>query len=160
MVVALCLLAAPGCSSSTPQPEHPEGETDQISQGEPDAKKEDEQASVKPMPAAPSGGVDQGIPDDYTIMEGDCVQLGKHFGNVTRADKVAELSPKLTAKQRQDAEQGIAEVAAKVGENWTASCSKSLVGKTGDPKAIKCALDSRTVKDFDVCLNGEQRDGK
>jgi hypothetical protein len=34
---------------------------------------------------------------------------------------------------------------------------KSLAGKIVEHKNIKCALAAKTVKAFDVCLNGESK---
>lgn len=143
-----------GCGSSPPpEPEFP------------DAFSSDTPASDAPPSAEPSGepgaagskpAKDDSIPDDYQIVAGDCVQLGRQFAAVTRMDQAAKLSPKLKPEQRSQAEKNIDEVATKLGDKWAESCEKSLVGQTTDPRSLKCALESKSVKDFDVCLNGPE----
>jgi hypothetical protein len=93
------------------------------------------------------------VPDDYTIMHGDCAQLGKKFAALTRAEQVAALSPKLTTEQRTQTEQRIDVVAGKLGEQYAQTCEKN-VGRSVNPRSLKCAFDARSVKAFDECLNG------
>jgi hypothetical protein len=95
---------------------------------------------------------DDSVPDDYSLMHGDCVQLGKQFAALTRSDQVAALSPKLTAQQRSQTEERIEVVAEKLGEQYAQTCEKN-VGKSVSPQALKCAFDARSVKAFDACLN-------
>lgn len=143
-----------GCGASTPLPvesssqEAPEP-TDRAGPAEP--------APEEPPPA--SGGVagrreEDLIPDDYAIMRGDCDQLGRQLAALTRSDQGATLSPKLTAAQRAQGEKNIDDVATRLGNQWTAACEKSLVGKSIDRKALRCAFEARSVKAFDTCLNG------
>ncbi len=158
-LVAAAALALAACSS-TPPPEAP------LVDAEPEPSTADAPAdhaaapdlapepAPAPAPAAKRSGADS-IPDDYSITNGDCAALGKQLANVWRADEVAKLSPKLNEKQRAQAEKSLDDGASKAGEKWTEGCLGSLVGKTADPKSLKCALDSRSVKAFDTCINGE-----
>jgi hypothetical protein len=100
-----------------------------------------------------SGSADDSIPDDYAMMSGDCAELGKQLAALTRSDQAVQLSPKLTAQQRAQAEKNIDDVATKLGAKWSDTCEKSLVGKSVDRRSLKCAMDAKTVKDFDACLN-------
>jgi hypothetical protein len=74
---------------------------------------------------------------------------------VTRADQVGALDPKLTAKQRAQTEERIDQVATKMGNDWVQSCQASLVGRVAERKRLSCALEARSVKAFDTCINGE-----
>lgn len=158
LVVAGALALACGCSSN-PKPEEPtvpgEGATTSET-GEPET-------TATPEPTAdpgPAPGVvkttdapDNSVPDDYELMTGDCVQLGKKLGALWRLELRASLSPKLTEKQREKGEQAIEEAASKKEDDWADGCIKSLVGKSVDPKALKCAFDARDLKAFEACLN-------
>lgn len=96
---------------------------------------------------------DGSIPDDYQLLERDCVDLGKKLGELWAVDLRAGLSPKLTAKQREKAEESIVEGSTKKANDWADGCIKSLAGKSVDPKALKCAFDSKDLKAFEACLN-------
>lgn len=159
LVVAAALALACGCSSN-PKPEEPtppgEGAaTSEPSEPEPTASPEPT-ADPGPAPGGvvkTTGGPDNSVPDDYTLMEGDCVQLGKKLGALWRLELRASLSPKLTDKQREKGEASIEEAASKKEDDWAGGCIKSLVGKSVDPKALKCAFDAKDLKAFEACLN-------
>jgi hypothetical protein len=130
---------------------------------------ESESASNEPAASEPTSGSEtssapdpsknpakqEGIPDDYALSAGDCAVLAKQFATAIRNDQEAQLSPKLKDAQREQVKQNIDEVARKRQDEWRESCQKSLVGQITDPKSLKCALEARTVKDFDNCLNAQ-----
>jgi hypothetical protein len=93
------------------------------------------------------------VPDDYSLVERDCVDLGKKLGDLWRADLRKSLSPKLNDKQREKAEESINDGATKKEDDWANGCIKSLVGKSVDPKSLKCAFDSKDLATFEKCLN-------
>jgi hypothetical protein len=66
---------------------------------------------------------------------------------------MAQLSPKLSEEKRSAAEKNIDDVASKMASQWTSGCEKSLVGKVVERQRIKCALDSRSLKAFEECIN-------
>lgn len=154
MVLAASLV---GCSASTTPPaESPETSAPELAGGSepaPDSPPADEPPPPKPGEVVGREGPADLIPDDYSMLNGDCVELGKRLAELTRSDQATLLSPKLTAAQRAQAEKSIDDVATKIGSKWTEGCQKDLVGKTVDRKALKCASDSKTVKEFDACLN-------
>ena len=161
---ALALVTLLGCGSSTPPPDDPLSNADP-GPGTDTAGGGDQTAPSDTPPATdpePSKGAEpkknlanseNSIPDDYLVTHGDCVLLGKQFGVVTRNDQVANLSPKLTEKQRAQAEKSIDEGSMKTGEKFAESCQKSIAGNHGDAKALKCALNAKSAKEFDACLN-------
>ncbi|MEO5728002.1 MAG: hypothetical protein ABI134_09790 [Byssovorax sp.] len=157
LVLALLL----GCGSGAPKPaEGPEGETPA---GTAPPGETGEQASpVEAPPPPPEMGTVKRTagatetPDDYSLTENDCQALGRQYGEAARADQRVGLNPKLTAKQREQAEAAIDSVVSKLESGWTETCSKSLAGKIVEHKNIKCALAAKTVKSFDVCLNGQK----
>ncbi|WP_438042540.1 hypothetical protein [Sorangium sp. So ce128] len=111
------------------------------------------EADAEPGAAAPSPPRrDDSVPDDYALMHGDCVDLGKRLTVLTRSEQVAALSAKLTAEQRGETEKKIDAVAATLGEQYAQSCEQN-VGKSVDPRSLKCAFDARTVRAFEACLN-------
>jgi hypothetical protein len=160
---ALGLATLVGCASSSKPPDDPV--TDPGPGPSDDSPPQGDQPADPPSgsvsdPEPPKGaepkkgsGDSGSIPDDYVITHGDCVLLGKQFAVVNRNDQLATLSPKLTDKQRSQAEGSINEGANKIGEKFAESCQKSSAGSHGDPKALKCALNSKTAKEFDACLN-------
>ena len=122
----------------------------------PPAASEEPAASASPDEAAGLPlKTPQSIPDDYVISNTDCDALGKRLGEVTRSDELAKVDSKLKPAQHDKAMHSIDEAASKIESQWIASCENSLVGKVGDPKALKCATDAKSVKAFDVCLNGD-----
>jgi hypothetical protein len=158
--VALVLLVA--CGASTPKPaDGAEGEkSDSPSSA---GENGDTPAAKVDAPAAPTmgsvkreGGATD-VPDDYSLTPNDCQALGRGYGDAARGDQRAALNPKLTAKQREQAEASIDGVVTKLETGWEETCLKSLAGKIVEHKNIKCALAAKTVKAFDVCLNGEAK---
>ncbi|HSN99557.1 MAG TPA: hypothetical protein VLS89_14785, partial [Candidatus Nanopelagicales bacterium] len=144
-----------GCGASTPPPEAPEPEIAEPVPAEPEPPSEE----AAPEEAPPAPGVksigDGSIPDDYEMLRGDCVQLGRQLAALTRADQLALLSPKLTAAQRAQADKNITDVANRIGDKWITGCEESLVGKVVDRKSLQCGMEARTVKAFDECLNAQ-----
>ena len=111
----------------------------------------------EPAAAAPAPPRrDDSVPDDYALMHGDCVELGKRLTVLTRSEQVAALSAKLTAEQRGETEKKIDAVAATLGEQYAQSCEQN-VGKSVDPRSLECAFDARTVRAFEACLNACRR---
>lgn len=162
-LVLVSVLALAGGCSSTPKPDDPAQKTDESAPA--DGNDPEPAASTEPpgdSGATPGSSVkatgvqrtdDGSVPDDYTLMEGDCVQLGKKLGSLWRADLRTTLSPKLNEKQRAQAEESIEDGASKKADDWANGCIKSLAGKSVDPKALKCAFDSKDLKAFETCLN-------
>lgn len=122
-----------GSSTKTDQPEH---DTKEMSHG------------------AKSTNDGNSVPEDYSLTDRDCIELGKHYVVVQKADQMAALSPKLSTAQRDQAEQSITSAVTKLGDNWENGCRSSLVGGVVDRNTLKCAMGAKTVKEFDECLNG------
>ncbi len=165
-VLFVCALAfAAGCSSN-PKADDPtkqtdgSGQTDATEPTDPGPSGSGETAtptaSAMPTGVKMTGGEhnpDNSVPDDYSLVERDCVDLGKKLGDLWRADLRKSLSPKLNDKQREKAEASIQDAATKKEDDWANGCIKSLVGKSVDPKSLKCAFDSKDLKAFEACLN-------
>lgn len=158
--MALVLLL--GCGASTPKPaDGPEGEQPETpssagENGASPAAKADAPAPAT-MGAVKREGSATDVPDDYSLTENDCQALGRGYGDAARGDQRAALNPKLTEKQREQADASIDGVVTKMEAVWEETCRKSLAGKIVDHKNIKCALAAKTVKSFDICLNGEKK---
>ncbi|WP_437735888.1 hypothetical protein [Sorangium sp. So ce1335] len=148
-----------GCAGAPPPPaEQPEPapveEPAPRAEPAPEAAVPAEAPAAEPAEATPAAPRrDDSVPDDYALMRGDCVELGKQLTVLTRTEQVAALSAKLTAEQRGETEKRIDAVAAKLGEQYSQMCEQN-VGKHVDPRSLKCAFDARTVKAFEACLNG------
>ena len=161
-VALVLLLACGGCGASTAKTaDGPDGEKTETpsSHGE----NGDTPAAKVDGPAAPTtgsvkreGGATD-VPDDYSLTENDCQALGRGYGDAARSDQRTALNPKLTAKQREQADASIDGVVTKLAEKWEETCLKSLAGKIVEHAKVKCALGSKTVKAFDICLNGEAK---
>ncbi len=158
----LALVLLLGCGASTAKPaDGPDGEKSEIpssagENGGPGA------AKVEAPPPPTMGSVKRegsatDVPDDYSLTENDCQALGRGYGDATRSDQRAALNPKLTAKQREQADASIDGVVTKLEASWTDTCLKQLAGKIVDHKNVKCALAAKTVKAFDTCINGEKK---
>lgn len=157
--VAVLLVA---CSSSPPPavPSEPEAEPERptapvASEPETDGAAGETEPETKPetKPEAPADAAPRRAEPRETTPR-DCDGLGDQLARVTLNDALAELSPKLSSDKRRQAEEGFSEVAQKVGERWAASCRGSLVGGFTDDASIKCAMRSKTVAEFDGCING------
>ena len=161
LVLALLLALLLGCSSGAPMPaEGPEGETavNPVAPVEGDEHAPPVEAPPQQIPMGEvkrSAGATE-TPDDYSLTENNCQALGRQYGEAARADQRVGLNPELTAKQREQAESSIDAVVSKLESAWTETCSKSVAGRIVERKNIKCALAAKTVKSFDVCLNGEK----
>lgn len=159
------LLPAAIACSSTPPADQPSGSTTPPSDGEGtsepasgsgESEVKDEPPTTAPMGTVRTEGKDNSIPDDYTMLRGDCSMLGQRLATVTRSDYMAQLSPKLTDDKRAKAEENINEVATKLGDQWSRMCMDSLVDKVVERERIKCAMESRTAKAFEECINPPQ----
>jgi hypothetical protein len=87
------------------------------------------------------------------MLRGDCQMLGQKLGAVTRADYMAQVPAKISDAKRAETEENINNVATKLGEQWTRMCVDSLVDKVVERARIKCAMESRTAKAFEECIN-------
>jgi hypothetical protein len=163
-LAALAFAALAACSGSPPKATDasevpttpdPSASPDPASTGKPDDEGPvtHEMGSVK----RPEGSQD--VPDDYSLTESDCDALGKEYGDAARGDQKATLSAKLNEKQRSTALENIDAAVSKLESTWIDNCMKSLAGKVVDHGNIKCALAAKTVKAFDICLNGEKGSG-
>ena len=157
LVCALVFGGGAGCGSSTPAAEsatRPVPSLDDATSTEASeaTHTERDREPAQPSPVATTNA--QSIPDSHDITNGDCDALGDQLKAATRADQLATLDAKLSAAQRSQAEESINTVSVKVGEKWTESCRRSLVGGATDSGSLKCALRAKTVKAFDDCLNG------
>jgi len=157
-LAAILLLLAPfGCGGSqTPGPDTPgsggDAPPDEGAQGGQGLPEND----TKPMSHGAKKTNDDGAAEDYMLTERDCSELGKQYVAVQRADQIAQLDSKLTAKQRETAITNIDNVVGKMGEPWANGCIESLVGKVADRKRLACAMSSKSVKAFDDCLNADK----
>lgn len=150
------------CASTPPadSPDNATTDTTSADASPPDPTSSGPTNDTRPPPSTTvkATGVDRSddgsIPDDYQLTNGDCNALGEALTGIWRGELVAQLSPKLSAKAREQAEKSIDDASTKKGDDFAASCAKSLVGKTVDQGSLKCAFNSKSVKDFDKCLNG------
>ncbi len=151
-----------GCSSTKKAEEAPQPAGEDAATTEAPPSGDGTTSSADDPPPPPSGTVkrtdgngapDNSVPDDYSLVEGDCIQLGKKLGSLWRSELRSTLSAKLNEKQREKAEQSIDDGATKKEDDWANGCIKSLVGKSVDPKSLKCAFDSKDLKSFEKCLN-------
>jgi hypothetical protein len=155
-----CSLALAGCGGSTPPPDDASshnadtGSDSSSDNGSSDSKPTEPDNDTKSFSHGAKKMDGDAVPDDYTLTQHDCVELGKQYVGVQRADQVAKLDAKLTEKQREQAMKSIDGVVSKMGEPWTNGCIESLAGKVVDRKSLNCAMESKTVKGFDECLNG------
>ncbi len=159
LLVSVLSIAASGCGASTPPPDDatsqneasPDNEGNESSRG----SSEPAEPEPKPLSHGAKKTTDDGSADDYTLTQKDCIELGKQYTAVQRADQVAGLNPKLTDKQREQVLKNIDDVVGKMGETWADGCITSLVGKVAERKRLACAMVAKTVKAFDDCLNAE-----
>lgn len=147
---------APSPPAEQPEPARPE-EPARRAEPTPEAALGVEAPEAEPVATPPSAAPaaprrDASVPDDYALMHGDCVELGKQLTVLTRTEQVAALSAKLTPEQRGETEKKIDAVAATLGEQYAQTCEQN-VGKHVDPKSLKCAFDARSVRAFEACLN-------
>jgi hypothetical protein len=147
--------------SSNPKPEDASSKPDGEATGE-TTETSNVDLNDTSTPVGMGGGVkasgvernaDGSIPDDYSLVHNDCIQLGKKLGRLWTAELRSSLSPKLTEKQRAQAEENIQEGANKKADDWANGCIESLVGKVVDRKTLTCAMDAKDLKVFEKCLN-------
>jgi hypothetical protein len=153
--VVLALFA--GCSSAPPPPAaEPEAAA---ATSKPEAAPPADKAAADDAPATdkapPPPRKADTVPDDYELTPRDCQELARQLGSLIHSDEAAKLSPKLSDKQREAGLASIDKAADVRRAQWDAMCEKSLVGKVQERKALKCAMDAKSVAAFDVCLNGE-----
>jgi len=155
----LISLGAVGCGAPTPPPDDATSQSDSASDDGPSNSSGASSDTAEPEPKPLSHGAkkttDDGAADDYTLTQKDCVELGKQYVAVQRADQIAALDKRLTDKQREQATKNIDAVVEKMGEPWANGCIESLVGKVAERKRLECAMASKSVKAFDDCLNAE-----
>jgi hypothetical protein len=153
----LITLGALGCGASTPPPDDATSQNDSApDNGTNEGSNDTAEPEPKPLSHGAKKTTDDGAGDDYTLTEKDCIELGKQYVAVQRADQVATLDKRLTDKQREQAVKNIDAVVEKMGEPWAEGCISSLVGKVAERKRLQCAMASKSVKAFDECLNAEQ----
>lgn len=149
-------------SACSPPPAPPETPETPAPSAEPAASSEPAPSAAPAATAMPGSVVKGGEAEqksqsleNYELTPSDCDALGRQYGAVARSDQMAALSPKLSEKQRAATAAQVDKVVSKLEESWISSCQANLVNKAVDHGVIKCALASKTVKQFDVCLNGE-----
>ncbi len=165
--VLLLAAASTACGASTPPPETQENaekqegaaKADKPAAADTDAPKDtappDDAKAAAPAAVREGPKVDKSMSlDTYEMTPSDCEALGQHYGEVERSDQMSALSPKLSEKQRAGVAAQVDKVVGKMQQTWTDGCHASLENKAVDHDALKCALDAKTVKAFDVCLNG------
>ncbi len=161
-LLAAAALSACGASSKPPEtPDTPadgDGAAKSGKSGDDAAPAKDDGAAdvaAPAEPASPPSHVDKSMSlDTYEVTPSDCDALGRQYGEVSRRDQMAALSPKLSEKQRSATAAQVETVVSKMEDAWIGHCQTALVNKAVDHDTLKCALDSKTVKEFDVCLNG------
>jgi len=160
-VALVALLALSACANDKPA-ESPEATA---SSAEPDAvhappadhpTPDADPPAVSALATAPKpSGVPAGLAmDTYELTPSDCDALGRHYGEVAKADQVAQLSPRLNEAKRAATVEQIDKVVGKLSDTWTNTCQTTLVNRAVDHDHITCALKSKSVHEFDVCLNG------
>ncbi len=156
-LAAAAVVAA--CASDAKPPGSPEAPT---ATAEADPPASPEPAAAPATTAMPGSvvkveGADKNqMLDTYEMTPSDCDALGKKYGELARSDMLATLSPKLSEKQKAATAASIEKSVAPREEGWIKGCMTSLVNKAVDHGSIKCALAAKTVKDFDVCINGDK----
>lgn len=152
-MLLLACAGAPPPPAEQPEPERQEEPAESV-EPTPEAAPSAEAPAADAAPASTSAAPrrDDSVPDDYSLMHGDCVELGKKLTVLTRTEQVGALSAKLTPEQRGETEKKIDVVAAKLGDQYANMCEQN-VGKHVDPGSLKCAFDARTVQAFEACLN-------
>lgn len=154
-LAVLALIA--GCSPAQPPeiPETPAAASEPATPSDP-TPPPPPTATAMPGSVVKGGDVDKSsILESYELTPSDCDALGRQYGAVARSDQMAALSPKLSEKQRSATAAQVDRVVSKLEESWIQSCHTTLVNKSVEHARVKCALGSKTVKQFDVCLNGE-----
>jgi hypothetical protein len=164
--LVILIVAAPlGCSTAPPKQAGdslPKIDTSTTEEPPRDEARPDQEPKPQGLSSGAKGSErkDDAIPDDYSLTERDCDTLGKQYGSVARSDQFAALSPKLTDKQRAQAEANIEKGVGTIEQQWIDSCIKALVGKVADRNALKCAMGAKTVNEFKACIHDESPPGR
>jgi hypothetical protein len=154
-LLGVCALL--GCSEAKPPetPETPAASSEPAASAEPSAEAAPADTAM-PGKVVNDAKVDKSMSlDTYELTPSDCEALGRQYGVAARADQMGALSPKISEKQRAATAAQVDKVVSKLEDSWIGGCQSSLVNKAVDRAAIKCAMAAKTVKAFDVCLNGE-----
>jgi hypothetical protein len=150
--VASCLAACGTTAQQADPVTTPEGPSEPEVTADPTSSPDD------PKPIPPPKVTGQGTPASEAgtreLTQADCRTLAQKYGSLTRSDEEAKLSPKLTPTQRNTANGAIEKAAQTLADRWEAGCSRDLAGKYASEEALKCAMGSKSVSAFDVCLNG------
>jgi hypothetical protein len=169
LAAVLCALLAAACSSTPKAEDASSKQNDQAQTDATDTPRETadkggdgkgDDGKTDGKSDAPSGGVKvngverndgNSVPDDYSLTERDCNDLGKKFAELWGQNLRAQLSPKLNAKQREKAEESINEGTASKEQEEVKHCLP-LVDKNIDPAVLKCAFNSKTVEAYQKCF--------
>ena len=103
-------------------------------------------------PPAPTSTASENRSRELSVT--DCIALAQRYQSLTRSDEMAKLPAGLSAEQIAISETQLARGAQLLAERWEEGCVKSLVGKEHPEANLRCAMSSKTVSAFDVCLNG------
>lgn len=150
LLLPLSLASLVACASSPAQNPTAEPTVDT----QPDTTAAPEPSDAAPKASAAPTATSAGNDDAREMSATECKVLAQKYGDVTRADESAKLSPKLTDAQRKTAAAAIDDYAAKIAEKWEGGCVRDLTGKMASEKALKCAMAAKTVAAFDTCING------
>ena len=147
----MLLAFAWGCSSSTPEPAQTTGgDPEPTAEPPPDTTADPEPAQT----AATASPEASGKAQPREILRKDCLSLADKYAELVRADEASKLNPKLNDTQRETARQNIEKAAKTLADRFAEGCEKSLVGKFADEASLQCAMTSKKLSDFDVCMNG------
>jgi hypothetical protein len=164
--IAAVVLTFAACSKPAAQPSTPDTVApdtvapDTVAPATPDASSDAPRASVSdaevgsPNVVATPESSPPSAPADRELTHRDCRAMADKFASLTRSDEEAKLNPKLSEAQRESARKAFAEAAQILAERWSTSCEANLVGKVASEESLRCAMASKTVAAFDVCLNG------
>lgn len=162
LLAALCLAGLPtACGAPPKEAEEPQTPQDVQEDAPPDITDTPDEA--KPLNAdgprqvsgaEPAAKESEPGAETRDITPRECRSLGGKYGALTRSDEASKLSPKLTDKQRTQANESIDAAAQKLEARWIESCESSLVGKVAEEAALRCAMSAKNVAGFDTCLNG------
>ena len=159
--IAAVVLSFAACSKPAAQPSTPDTVApDTVAPATPDASSDAPRASVSdaevgsPNVVATPESSPPSAPADRELTHRDCRAMADKFAALTRSDEEAKLNPKLSEAQRESARKAFAEAAQILAERWSTSCEANLVGKIASEESLRCAMASKSVAAFDVCLNG------
>lgn len=151
LVASLVLSFAWGCSS-TPEPAQTAGsDPEPTSEPPPDTTADAEPVSTVET-ASPQVSAAPAQPRE--ILRKDCLSLADKYAELVRIEETAKLNPKLDGPKRETALRNIDNAAKTLATRFAEGCEKSLVGKFADEASLQCAMSSKKLADFDVCMNG------